>query len=134
MTDSPVSLEMSESPRGVSRLPISQRKFKDSQRETNETRMFPIPLQVIDGFLLKVNFGDALIVGFVLGLFAVATQRSRKLLTLYLMAFGALFLLTPASMNDPDKELALLNSVMQYKTIGLVLLVISPVLYTTAQK
>jgi hypothetical protein len=96
--------------------------------------MFPIPLQVIDGFLLKVNFGDALIVGFVLGLFAVATQRSRKLLTLYLMAFGALFLLTPASMNDPDKELALLNSVMQYKTIGLVLLVISPVLYTTAQK
>ncbi|QLH84248.1 hypothetical protein [Halosimplex pelagicum] len=95
--------------------------------------MLPIPLQLVDGFLLKVNFGDALIVGFVLGLFAVATQRSRKLLTLHLIAFGALFLLAPGSMYAPQ-ELSLLDSIIQYKLIGLVLLVVSPVLYTTAQK
>jgi hypothetical protein len=95
--------------------------------------MLPIPLQVIDGFLLNVNLGDALIVGFVLGLFAVATQRSRKLLTLHLIAFGALFLLSPGSLYEPA-ELSLLNSILQYKMLGLVLLVISPVLYTTAQK
>jgi len=95
--------------------------------------MLPIPLQLIDGFLLKVNFGDALIVGFVLGLFAVASQRSRKLLTLHLIAFGALFLLAPAGMYEP-KELSLLSGILQYKMVGLVLLVVSPVLYTTAQK
>ena len=95
--------------------------------------MLPIPLQVVDGFLLNVNLGDALIVGFVLGLFAVATQRSRKLLTLHLIAFGALFLLSPGSLYEPA-ELSLLNSILQYKMLGLVLLVISPVLYTTAQK
>ena len=95
--------------------------------------MLPIPLQVVDGFLLNVNLGDALIVGFVLGLFAVATQRSRKLLTLHLITFGALFLLSPGSLYEPA-ELSLLNSILQYKMLGLVLLVISPVLYTTAQK
>ena len=95
--------------------------------------MLAIPLQVIDGFLLNVNLGDALIVGFVLGLFAVATQRSRKLLTLHLIAFGALFLLSPGSLYEPA-ELSLLDSILQYKMLGLVLLVISPVLYTTAQK
>ncbi|WP_459194942.1 hypothetical protein [Halosimplex sp. J119] len=95
--------------------------------------MLAIPLQVVDSFLLKVNFGDALIVGFVLGLFAVATQRSRKLLTLHLITFGALFLLAPASMYSPQ-ELSLLGSILQYKVLGLVLLVISPVLYTTAQQ
>jgi hypothetical protein len=94
--------------------------------------MLAIPLQVVDSFLLKVNFGDALIVGFVLGLLAVATQRSRKLVTLHLI-FGALFLLAPASMYSPQ-ELSLLSSILQYKVIGLVLLVISPVLYTTAQQ
>jgi len=93
--------------------------------------MLPLPLQVIDGFLLNVNLGDALIVGFVLGLFAVATQRSRKLLTLHLIAFGALFLLSPGSLYEPA-ELSLLGSITQYKIVGLMLLVVAPVLYATA--
>ena len=29
--------------------------------------MLPIPLQVVDGFLLKLNLGDVLIVAFALG-------------------------------------------------------------------
>ncbi|MFB6141279.1 MAG: hypothetical protein ABEJ26_12700 [Halosimplex sp.] len=95
--------------------------------------MLPIPLQLIDGFLLKVNLGDALLVGFVLGLLGVATQGSRRLLTLHLIAFGALFLLAPSSLYEP-KELSLLGSILQYKMVGLVLLVVAPVLYTTAQE
>ena len=52
---------------------------------------------------------------------------------MHLIAFGALFLLSPGSLYEPA-ELSLLNSILQYKMLGLVLLVISPVLYTTAQK
>jgi len=95
--------------------------------------MLTIPLQVIDGFLLNVNLGDALIVGFGLGLLAVAIQGSRKLLTLHFMTFGALFLLSPSSLYQPQAY-SLMNSILQYKIIGLILLIISPVLYTTAQK
>ena len=95
--------------------------------------MITIPLQVIDGFLLNVNLGDALIVGFGLGLLGVAIQGSRKLLTLHFMAFGALFLLSPSALYEPQAY-SLLNSILQYKIVGLILLVISPVLYTTAQK
>jgi hypothetical protein len=90
-----------------------------------------LPLQVVDGFLLNVNLGDALLVGFVLGLGAVALKRSRKLLTLHIMLFGALLLMGPGSMYEPA-ELSLLNSILQYKLVGLVLLVVSPVLYATA--
>jgi len=90
-----------------------------------------VPLQVIDGFLLNVNLGDALLVGFVLGLGAVAIKRSRQLLTLHVMLFGALLLMGPGNMYEPA-ELSLLNSILQYKLVGLVLLVVSPVLYATA--
>lgn len=90
-----------------------------------------VPLQVIDSFLLQVNAGDALLVVFILGLLATVVQRSRKLLTLHTILFGMIFLLTPASMFEA-KDLSLLGSIMQYKFFGLVLLVVSPVLFATA--
>ncbi|MEF8852177.1 MAG: hypothetical protein V5A44_07240 [Haloarculaceae archaeon] len=90
-----------------------------------------LPLQVIDGFLLNVNLGDALLVGFVLGLGAVAVKKSQRLLTLHLALFGALLLMAPGNMYEPA-ELSLLGSILQYKLVGLVLLVVSPVLYATA--
>ena len=90
-----------------------------------------VPLQVIDGFLLNVNLGDALLVGFVLGLGAVAIKQSRRLLTLHVALFGALLLIAPGGMYEPA-ELSLLGSILQYKLAGLVLLVVAPVLYTTA--
>jgi len=96
--------------------------------------MLPIPLQVIDGFLLNVNFGDALLVGFVLGLFAVIPQGSRKLLTVHVITFGALLLLLPGDIMYDPKELSLLGGIIQYKLVGLVLLVVGPVLFATAEK
>jgi hypothetical protein len=90
-----------------------------------------VPLQVIDGFLLNVNLGDALLVGFVLGLGAVAIKQSRQLLTLHVMLFGALLLMAPGNMYEPA-DFSLLGSILQYKLVGLVLLVVSPVLYATA--
>lgn len=92
-----------------------------------------VPLQVIDGFLLNVNLGDAILVGFVLGLLAVIPMGSRKLLTLHLMVFGALLLMGPGAQYEAS-ELSLLNSILQYKLLGLVLLVVSPVLYATADR
>jgi len=93
-----------------------------------------IPLQVIDGFLLKVNLGDALLVGFVLGVLALIPLRSRKVLTLHVMTFGALLLLMPGTIMYDPKELSLLGEIIHYKLIGLVLLVTTPVLYTTAKQ
>jgi len=90
-----------------------------------------VPLQVIDGFLLNVNLGDALLVGFVLGLGAVAIKKSQRLLTLHVALFGALLLMAPGNMYEPA-ELSLLGSILQYKLVGLVLLVVAPVLYATA--
>lgn len=96
--------------------------------------MLPIPLQVIDGFLLKVNVGDALLVGFALGLLAVLPKKSPKLLTLHVMTFGGLLLLLPGNIMYQPKELSLLTSILQYKLVGLVLLVVAPVLFATADR
>jgi FtsH-binding integral membrane protein len=95
--------------------------------------MIEIPLQLVDSFLLKVNLGDALIVGFALGFLAVLPKKSRKLLTLHLVTFGALFLMSPLGLYEVQ-EMSVLAKPIQYKLLGLVLLIVSPVLYTTADK
>lgn len=95
--------------------------------------MFPLPLQVINSFILKVNAGDALLVVYLLGVVATVAQRSRKLFTLHTILFGLLFLVTPGSLFE-TAELSLLNSVLQYKFFGLVLLVVAPVLFATAER
>jgi hypothetical protein len=96
--------------------------------------MLPIPLQVVDGFLLKVNFGDALLVGFVLGLLGTLPLKSRKVTTLHILTFGVLLLILPGNIMYDPKELSLLGSIIQYKLVGLVLLVVAPVLFATADR
>jgi len=92
-----------------------------------------VPLQLVDGFILKVNTGDALLAVYLLGLVATLVQRSRKLLTIHTIVFGLLFVLTPASLFEVN-ELSLLGSIVQYKFFGLALLVIAPVLLATADR
>ena len=95
--------------------------------------MLAPPLQLVDSFLLQYNTGDALLAIFVLGLLATLPLKSRKVTLLHIIVFGALFLLLPGSMFSVDSSGAhLLGSVLEYKMLGLGLLVISPVLYTTA--
>jgi hypothetical protein len=93
-----------------------------------------VPLQVVDGFLLNVNLGDALLVGFVLGVLALVPMKSRKLLTLHVLTFGLLLLVMPGDIMYSPEELSLLGSILQYKLAGLVMLVVAPVLYTTANR
>ncbi|MEF8784041.1 MAG: hypothetical protein V5A39_11975 [Haloarculaceae archaeon] len=97
--------------------------------------MLAPPLQLIDSFLLNYNVGDALLVVFGLGLLATLPLKSRRATTMHLIIFGAVFLLTPASMLAVDSSGAhLLGSSLQYKLLGLGLLVVGPVLYTSARR
>ena len=97
--------------------------------------MFAPPLQIIDSFLLGYNVGDALIALLVLGILATIPLKSWKVLTLHLLLFGLIFLLTPNSLFavNPTGSF-LLSSALQYKLLGLALLVVSPVLFTTASR
>lgn len=95
--------------------------------------MSALPLQVIDSFLLGYNVGDALLAVFVLGILAVIPKKSWKLLVAHLLLFGLIFFLTPASMLTVSSSGShLLGGPLQYKLLGLGLLLISPVLYATA--
>jgi hypothetical protein len=97
--------------------------------------MLAPPLQVIDSFLLQYNAGDALLVIFILGLLATLPLKSMKVTMLHIITFGALFLLVPGSMLAVEGGGShLLGSVLQYKMLGLGLLVIGPVLYTSATR
>jgi len=92
-----------------------------------------IPLQLVDSFLLKLNLGDAILAGFALGLLAVLPKKSQRLVSLHVIAFGLLLLVSPVSLYE-IKELSFLAEPVQYKLVGIVLLIVSPVLYYTADK
>jgi len=96
--------------------------------------MIELPLQILDSFLLNYNIGDAFVVIFVLGLLATLPLGSRKLVTLHVIAFGLLFLLTPSSAMSVDGSTHLLGGPFQYKMLGLGLLLVGPVLYVTADR
>jgi len=85
---------------------------------------FATPLQALDKFLVQYNVGQALLALFVLSVPGSLIAGSRKIFSLNVLAFGLLFLLTPAS----------LTAEFHYRLLGLTLLVIGPVLYVTARK
>lgn len=82
-----------------------------------------VPLPLLDDFLIDYNVGQALFVGFVLAILAVLPMRSRKVLSLNVILFGLIFVLTPASLAP-----------LQFKFLGIALLVVGPMLYITAQR
>jgi hypothetical protein len=94
--------------------------------------MFALPLQVVDSFLLNYNVGDALVLVFALGLLATLPMRSRKVTTLHVILFGLVFILTPSgALAVKSSGNHFLGSALQYKLLGLGLLVVGPVLYTS---
>ena len=97
--------------------------------------MNALPLQVVDSFLLNYNLGDALLVVFVLGILATLPMKSRKVLILHVIIFGLVFLLTPSSLFAVEAGGShFLGSTLQYKILGLVLVILGPILYTTATR
>jgi hypothetical protein len=83
--------------------------------------MFPFPLQALDRFLLQYNIGQVLLFVFVLALLASLTQRSGKVLAIQTVTFGLLFAIVP-SIGGPG----------HYLYLGLGLLLVAPLLFTTA--
>ncbi len=93
------------------------------------------PLQLVDSFLLNYNVGDALLVAFALGFLATLPLKSWRVITLHILAFGLLFLVTPAQMLAVEATGShFLATPLQYKLLGLGLLVVAPVLYTTGNR
>lgn len=82
-----------------------------------------VPLPLVDDFLRPYNIGQVLLLVFVLAVVGSIPLGSRKVLSLNLIIFGLLFLVTPVSLAP-----------IEYKFLGIALLVASPVLYMTARR
>jgi len=81
------------------------------------------PLPLVDDFLLQYNVGQALLLLFVLSLLGALPLKSRKVLSLNAILFGLLFVLTPASLAP-----------LEFKFLGVGLLVVAPMLYVTGRR
>lgn len=84
--------------------------------------MNALPLQVLDTFLLDYHIGHVLVVTFALVMLASLPLRSRKVLALNLTLFGVIFVAVPVQMTDD----------VLYRLVGFALIVVAPILYTTA--
>jgi hypothetical protein len=82
-----------------------------------------VPLPLIDDFLINYNVGQALLLLFVLSVLAALPLGSRKVLSLNAITFGLIFVLTPTSLAP-----------VHFKFLGIALLVVAPLLYTTASR
>lgn len=83
-----------------------------------------VPMPLIDDFLLNYNIGQVVLLLFVLALPAGYVQGSRKITAINVMLFGVLFIIIPSIGGGP----------VHYAFLGVVLLVIGPLLYTTARQ
>ena len=92
-----------------------------------------LPLQLIDSFLLRYTVGDVFLLALGLSILAALAMRSQKVLSAQATVFGLLLLLTPSSALAPAQS-SFLTAILQYKMLGLVLLVAGPILYTTAKR
>ena len=82
-----------------------------------------VPLPLVDDFLLQFNVGQVLLLVFVLVVLGSLPLGSRKVLSLNVLIFGFVFLLTPSGLAP-----------IQYKFLGIALLVVGPMLYVTARR
>jgi hypothetical protein len=80
-----------------------------------------LPLQVIDSFLLNYNVGQALLLGFVVTTLGALPLRSQRLIGINVSVFGLIFVLTPLSIMP-----------FHYLFLGIMLLVVGPMIYVTA--
>lgn len=81
-----------------------------------------LPIQLIDSFLLEYNVGQALLLVFILATLGALPLKSTKVVALNTMAFGVIFLLTPQSLVP-----------LHYLFLGIALVIIGPLLWTTSR-
>lgn len=82
-----------------------------------------LPLQVVDSFLLNYNIGQALLLGFVLATVGALPLKSQRLIAANTTLFGLIFILTPQALVP-----------IHYLFLGIALLLVGPLLYTTASE
>lgn len=82
------------------------------------------PLQVLDDFLIQYELGQVLILLFILVLPVGYVRGSRKITAINVIAFGLLFIIVPSIGAGS----------IDYAFLGIALLVLGPVLYSTARR
>ena len=85
--------------------------------------MMDIALQIIDSFLLQYNVGQALLLLLIVSVLGALPLKSMKLVGLTLLTFGAIFVVTPASMAP-----------IHYKFLGLGLIFVGPMVLIVGRK
>ncbi|MBV0924963.1 hypothetical protein KTS45_12220 [Halomicroarcula limicola] len=95
--------------------------------------MLAPPLQLVDSFLLNYTVGDVLLLGFVVGILGILPMRSLRVLGVHTISIGALLLIVPAAMLEPNAG-SFLGTAFQYKIVGIVLLALAPVLYAVGRR
>ncbi|MDL5362188.1 hypothetical protein [Halalkalicoccus sp. NIPERK01] len=80
-----------------------------------------VPLELLDDFIQSYNLAQMLVVAFVLSVLG-SLALSKKVMSLNIILFGLLFLLVPDTVSS-----------IEYKLLGVALVAIGPVLYTTAR-
>lgn len=84
-----------------------------------------VPLQLFDSLILPYHFGHVFALLFVVSVLGVLPTGSMKALSLNLVAFGLLFLLTPYDM---------LGEQVGFKLLGVALLVVAPLVFTMSDE
>ena len=82
-----------------------------------------LALQLVDSFLLQYNVGQALLLLLIVSVLGALPLKSMKLVGLTLVTFGAIFVVTPASMAP-----------IHYKLLGLGLIFVGPMIVIAARK
>jgi hypothetical protein len=85
--------------------------------------MMDLALQLVDSFLLQYNVGQALLLLLIVSVLGALPLKSMKLVGLTLVTFGAIFVVTPASMAP-----------IHYKFLGLGLIFVGPMIVIAARK
>lgn len=82
-----------------------------------------VPAALVDDLIRPYSVGQVLVAALVVSTLAALPLRSRKVLSLNLVVFGLLLVVTPVSLAP-----------IEFKFLGIALLVASPVVYMTARR
>ena len=80
-----------------------------------------VPLGLLDDIIQSYNLGQVLVLAFVASVLG-SLALSKKLLSVNVIVFGLLFMIAPSNLAP-----------LPYKLLGVALIVMGPVLYTTAR-
>lgn len=80
-----------------------------------------VPLDLLDDIIQSYNLGQVLVLALVASVLG-SLALSKKLLSMNVILFGFVFMLAPSNLAP-----------LPYKLLGVALIVVGPVLYTTAR-